>query len=96
MGKGETTGKRGSIITPIALLLFIGSVVYLTVEMGRNSRLEDELKTEKLTSEILLSEKLFMEKEIMKLKEELKSIQTQNSELDNQLKGLAKSQKKSR
>lgn len=88
MSAEGTNSKRSGIITTIALLLFIGSVVYLSIEIGRNSRLENDLKVEKLTSEKLLSEKLSLEKDNVKLKSELKSLEENNKDLMKEIKDL--------
>jgi hypothetical protein len=52
-----------NLFASISLLLFIGTVVFLSVKMGRIDRLEDNLMKEKVISEALLSEKLLVEKE---------------------------------
>jgi hypothetical protein len=66
-----------AITTIIPALLFVGMLVYLTVVMGRNDRLADDLKKERLTSERLLSEKLSQEKK--KVEWELKSTRLDNT-----------------
>jgi hypothetical protein len=66
-----------AITTIIPVLLFVGMFVYLTVVMGRNDRLADDLKKERLTSERLLSEKLLQEKK--KVEWELKSTRLDNT-----------------
>lgn len=51
-----------NLFASVSLLLFIGAIAFLSVEMGRITKLEDDLKKEKLISESQLSEKLLVEK----------------------------------
>ena len=83
--ENNSNNKRKTVIATIAILLLIGSLVYVSVQHGRNANLEKSLKEGKLTSESLLSEKLFLEKEILKFKSELQSLEGTNSELDKSL-----------
>ncbi len=81
----DNTSKRNSVIAAIAVLLLIGTGIYLTVQMGRSSRLESELKNEKLNAESLLSQKLALDKEIAKLKTDIKEKEALSTDLNRML-----------
>ena len=55
----------------VSLLLFLGSSMYLALEINRNRRLKEDIKKIKLEAEVNLSEKLDLEKEIEKLKSQI-------------------------
>jgi hypothetical protein len=74
-----------NITAPIALILFLGSVVYLSIVAAQKSKLEESLHYERLYSETLLSEKLLLEKDIQKNKIELKALSEEKHELERQL-----------
>lgn len=82
------TSKRSNITAAIAILLLIGSALYLTFEMRANEGLKEELKNEKLSSEELLSEKLSLEKEIVKLKMDIKTLEDNGKNLDKELESV--------
>src|SRR6187549_2446614 len=82
----ENKSKRNSAVAAIAILLLIGTGIYLTVQIGKNSRLSDDLKIEKLTAESLLSQKLSLDKEISKVKADLKLSNAEVSDLERLLK----------
>lgn len=64
----EASGSQSSkIVAAITTLLLIASVIYITGLLGRNARLSDDVKSRKLDKEIMLSEKLLLEKELAKL-----------------------------
>lgn len=81
----ENSSAKNNIAAAVAVVLFIGSIIFLSVEMGRNNHLEGELKNERLSSETMLSEKLSLEKGIAKIKSELKSLEWTNSDLNEAL-----------
>lgn len=81
----ENSSAKNNIAAGVAVLLFIGSIIFLSIEMGRNNQLEGDLKNERLSSESMLSEKLSLDKAIAKIKSELKSLEGKNSDLDEAL-----------
>lgn len=64
---------RSDIAAFVVLVLFIGMFVYLTIVLGMNDRLADNLNEERLEAELLLSEKLQEQKRAARLTEELSS-----------------------
>ena len=76
---------KHNISATVAVLLFLGSVLYLTLEMTRNSRLENELKSELVAKESLLSEKLSLMKENAILKTNYKDAREKNHTLESSL-----------
>lgn len=90
MNTEVSSNKKSRTITAIAILLLLGTGVYLSIEIARNNRLTGELMEEKLSSETLLSEKLSLDKELVKLKLELKSLQGKNVNLDKALSSTTK------
>ncbi|HEY9045188.1 MAG TPA: hypothetical protein VIN08_04800 [Ohtaekwangia sp.] len=77
--------KRSSILAAVAILLLIATGMYLTVVLGQKARLEDDIKDEKLTAESLLSQKLSLDKEIVKLQAEIVSLEEGNFGLNKTL-----------
>lgn len=69
----------------VAVVLFLGTSVYLTVEMTRNAGLKDDLKNEKVVSESMLSEKLLAEKATVKVTAELASSRQKEHDLQQAL-----------
>ena len=69
--KNEPRINIGAIV---ALVLFGGILIFFTMTMAMNDRMENDLTREKLKSELLLSEKLSEQKENFQLAEELKQI----------------------
>jgi hypothetical protein len=63
-----------TITTIVPVILFVGMFVYLTIVMGRNDRMADDLKEERLTSELLLSEKLLQEKKKVEWEQKFASL----------------------
>ncbi len=51
----------------VTTVLLIASVIWITGLLGRNARLADSVRSERLSRETMLSEKLLLEKEIAKL-----------------------------
>jgi hypothetical protein len=54
--------KSFNITGLVAIVVFLGTVIYLSMVMGVNDRIERDLKKQKLKSELLLSERLAEEK----------------------------------
>jgi hypothetical protein len=77
-----TTNKGRYIFEIIAILLFIGLAIYTTILFGMMKRYEDNLKEERLTSELLLSERLSRDKEIAKLNGNLKTLEGRSEEIE--------------
>ena len=81
----KTRGIGGIIVTVAVFLVFLGSVIFGTIQLERNNFLEADLRKEKLHAEILLSEKLFLEKELLRLEPLLKTMKTEGTDKDRQL-----------
>ena len=79
----ETMPNIGTIV---AILLFVGMFIYLTIEMGMNVRMENDLTKEKLKSELLLSEKLSGQKENIQLMEDINEMHEKNKVANGNLK----------
>lgn len=69
------------VVGTLAMLL-IAAVVYLSVELGRNNRLGEKLKKEKVISETMLSEKLRAEKEVARITSELNELEKRYADSD--------------
>lgn len=69
-------------VVGILALLLIAAVVYLSVELGRNNRLGEKLKKEKVISETMLSEKLRAEKEVARITSELNELEKRYADSD--------------
>ena len=81
----STRDARPNILGGISLLLFIGTLIYLTIVMGVNDRTDDELKNEKLLSERLLSEKLLEQKKKAALQTDFNMLEKKHADTDRQL-----------
>lgn len=80
------TIKSPKTIAALTTALCIASLLWLMNVRHVNSSLETGLQEQKLKSESLLSEKLMLEKDIQKVKDQLFSLKGQNMELDNLVK----------
>lgn len=69
----------------IALILFIASLVYLSIVMGINDRMEQDLRQEKLLSERLLSEKLLEQKKRSALQTDFDNLETRYATISVEL-----------
>lgn len=87
----ESTPSR--IAGFVAITLFIGTFIYLSVVLSVNKRMEEELQESKLELEMLLSEKLSGQKRIVHLTRDLseleKECKARMHELDSLLEILA-------
>ena len=72
--KASKRYKGEFVSSAVSLSLFVSSLLYLVIEMNRNVKLEENLTKSKLASEVILSEKLALEKEVKKLKSGLISV----------------------
>ena len=72
------------IVAAVTTVLLIASVIWITGLLGRNARLADTVKSEKLSRETMLSEKLLLEKEIAKLHVEQSAQEEIVGELNHQ------------
>jgi len=77
------------IVTAVTTVLLIASVVWITGLLGRNARLADAVRSEKLSRETMLSEKLQLEKEIAKLHVEQSAQKEIVGELNHQQAALS-------
>src|SRR5687768_4008294 len=75
--------KGPKAIAALTTTLLVASLFWLMNTKSVNSSLEAGLQKEKLNSETLLSEKLLLDKEIQKMKDQLFSLKGENLELDN-------------
>jgi chromosome segregation ATPase len=75
--------KSPRTIAAVTTVLFVASASWLMTTRHVNSSLEAGLQEQKLKSETLLSEKLLLEKDIEKMKDQLFSLKGRNLELDN-------------
>lgn len=82
----ESRSKNNSIFTVIILLLLLGLSLWLTIEKVINTKLVDDLKVEKLSAETLLSEKLSLQKELIKIKSALNTANGENINMNVLLK----------
>ncbi|MEX1241830.1 MAG: hypothetical protein WEB30_19060 [Cyclobacteriaceae bacterium] len=76
-------------IAAVTTALFVASLFWLMNTKHINSSLEAGLQDQKLKSEALLSEKLLLEKDIQKMKDQLFALKGQNLDLDNLLKNAS-------
>jgi hypothetical protein len=65
--------------------MFIGTLVYLTIMLGINERMERDLKDERLHSERLLSEKLLEQKKRAALQTDFSELEKKHAITDHQL-----------
>ena len=85
----KTKIKKEQLIAGILTLLFIASLITTLLVFNSNLSLKSGLNDQKLVSESLLSEKLALEKEIMKIKNEMSSLKGKNVELDHIIAGMS-------
>jgi len=76
-------------VAAVTTVLLIASVVWITGLLGRNARLADAVRSEKLSRETMLSEKLQLEKEIAKLHVEQSAQKEIVGELNHQQAALS-------
>jgi len=74
--------RGNQAISAVAIPLFIGAIIFLTVELGKNSRLQNDVNDGKLTTESLLSEKLLLDKEIARLRKEQQTLTAENRKVN--------------
>jgi hypothetical protein len=79
------TNVKPDIGSSILFTLLMITFIYLTIVMGKKSRLEDDLKDELLTAELLLSEKLLEQKENAALKIDLTHLEQKNVQAQNRI-----------
>lgn len=80
--------KSPKAIALASTALLVASLFWLLNTKRISSSLESGLENERLKSEQLLSEKLQLEKEIQKFKDQLANLKDQNLSLDNVVKSL--------
>lgn len=81
--------KSSKAIAMVTTALFIGSLFWLMNTKRVNNSLEAGLQNEKLKSETMLSEKLLLEKEIQKFKDDLADLKNDNKGLDDLVKSTS-------
>lgn len=81
--------KSPKTIAAVTTALFVASLFWLMNTKHINSSLEAGLQDQKLKSEALLSEKLLLEKDIQKMKDQLFALKGQNLDLDNLVKNAS-------
>jgi predicted nucleic acid-binding Zn-ribbon protein len=74
--------QNPKVITATSTILLLTCAVWISVVHEINSDLEKNIKEERLKSEAFLSEKLSLDKEIAKMKNEFKNLIGQNAALD--------------
>lgn len=80
--------KNPKVVAIVATALCVASVIWLLNTKQVNSSLEAGLRSGKLQSEALLSEKLLLEKDIRKMKDQLAGFNSRNIELNGSLKNV--------
>lgn len=81
----KTIEQRERRITAIAVIILIAGLISTGIFYSVNRSQLKNLNDEKLKSEMMLSEKLALHKEIKKLKSQITSLNGKNSELDKLL-----------
>lgn len=81
--------KSSKAVAMVTTALLIGSQFWLMNTKRINSSLEAGLQKERLKTEELLSEKLLLEKDIQKMKDQLSTLNSQNGALDKLVKFTA-------
>ncbi len=74
--------QNPKVIAATATILLIVCAIWISSVHQINGDLEKSMKEERLKSEAYLSEKLSLDKEILKMKNDFKTLQGKNSELD--------------
>ena len=82
------TFKSSKAVALVSTALMVASIFWLMNAKSVNTTLEAGLQNEKLKSEQLLSEKLHLEKEIEKFKEQLLRLKEQNLDFDEAVKSV--------
>lgn len=77
------TLKSSKAVAVVTTVLFVGSVMWLMNTKSVNSSLEAGMKEQQLRSEALLSEKLLLEKDMEKFKDQLAKLRGENASLDD-------------
>jgi myosin heavy subunit len=86
--ENNNNSRRTSTLAAIAILLLIGTGIFLGFQLNKNGKLEADLKNEKLSAESLLSQKLSLDKEMLKIRTDLKQAEAQRAALDKSLADL--------
>ncbi len=81
----KTIEQREKRITAIAVLILIAALIGSGLFYSTNRSITKDLNNEKLKSEMMLSEKLALQKEIETFKTQVNSLSGKNSELDKLL-----------
>ncbi|MEX2233330.1 MAG: hypothetical protein WD824_14300 [Cyclobacteriaceae bacterium] len=81
--------KSSKAIAMVTTALFIGSLFWLMNTKRVNSSLETGLQDERLKSEEYLSEKLLLERDLLKIKDELLILQGTNAEQGDLVKSMS-------
>jgi hypothetical protein len=81
--------RNSKAIALVTTALFVTSLFWLMNTKRINSSLEAGLYDQKLKSEQLLSEKLLLEREVQKIKDQFAALRGQNHDLDNLLKNAS-------
>ncbi len=81
----KTKSTKENIIAVSAIILLVMSVIGTGVYYNSNNFLNKSLHDEKLKSELILSEKLSLQKEIEKFQSDINSLKGKNEELDKLL-----------
>jgi hypothetical protein len=81
--------KNSKAIAMVTTALFIGSLFWLMNTKRVNSSLETGLENERLKAEEILSEKLLLEKDLMKIKGELLKLEGTNAEQGHLVQNLS-------
>lgn len=81
----NTSLKNPKLIAGTVTFLLAIALIGLVTFYEANNSLESDLNGERLKSEKILSEKLSLDKEIMKMKQSIASLQGKNGELDKML-----------
>lgn len=77
--------KNTKVAAAVVITLLVLSLVGMVVMYNSNGELKDNLNAEKLKGESILSQKLILEKDITKFKNQIESLKGTNSELDKEL-----------
>ncbi len=81
----KTIEKSGKRITTIAVLILIAALIGTGLFYSANRSITKDLNNEKLKSELMLSEKLALQKEIEDFRNQINSLTSKNADLDKLL-----------
>jgi DNA repair exonuclease SbcCD ATPase subunit len=81
--------RNSKAIAGVTTTLLVASLFWLINTKSVNNSLETGLQKEKLNSETLLSEKLLLEKDIQKVKDQLSMLRDQNKEYEDLVKSTS-------